>query len=171
MISCVFASLTFVIFVHVQLSKGKTQYPFSKSPGNVQSISFHPSRPFLFVVTQQHVKVFHLIEQKMVKKLMSGCKWLSSIDIHPSGDHVIVGSYDRRVVWFDMDLSSTPYKTLKFHEKAVRNVQFHRYVPIFNTRIVFLSNILVRDVGGILSWPRPRTTAACTSSTPWSTGT
>ena len=24
-----------------------------------------------------------------------------------------------RVVWFDLDLSSTPYKTLKFHEKAI----------------------------------------------------
>ena len=34
----------------------------------------------------------------------------------------------RRVVWFDLDLSSTPYKTLKFHEKAVRCVQFHKYV-------------------------------------------
>jgi ribosome biogenesis protein ERB1 len=100
--------------------------PFAKSPGKVQAVSFHPSRPFLFVVTQQHVKVFHLVEQTLVKKLMSGCKWLSSLDVHPSGDHVIVGSYERRVVWFDFDLSSAPYKTLKFHEKAVRNIQFHK---------------------------------------------
>jgi ribosome biogenesis protein ERB1 len=64
----------------------------------------------------------------MIKKLLSGCKWLSSIDIHPSGDHVILGSYDRRVVWFDLDLSSTPYKTLKYHEKAIRSVQYHRYI-------------------------------------------
>lgn len=83
--------------------------------------------PFFFVVTQQHIKVFHLVEQKLIKRLLSGCKWLSSIDIHPSGDHVILGSYDRRVVWFDMDLSSTPYKTLKFHEKAIRSVKFHRF--------------------------------------------
>lgn len=109
-----------------QLSKGKTQFPFSKSPGKVQALSFHPSRPYIFVVTQQHVKLFHLVEQKLVKKLVSGCKWLSSIDVHPSGDHVIVGSYDRRVVWFDLDLSSTPYKTLKFHEKAVRSLQYHK---------------------------------------------
>jgi ribosome biogenesis protein ERB1 len=111
-----------------QVSKGKSQFPFVKSPGKVQAVSFHPSRPYIFVVTQQHVKVFHLVEQKLVKKLISGCKWLSSIDVHPSGDHVIVGSYDRRVVWFDLDLSSTPYKTLKFHEKAVRGVQYHRCV-------------------------------------------
>ena len=79
-----------------QLSKGKTQCPFTRTPGTVQSLSFHPSRPFLFVATQTAVKVYHLIEQRMVKKLMSGCKWISSIDMHPSGDHVIIGSYDRR---------------------------------------------------------------------------
>ena len=80
----------------------------------------------LNVIVSYIGKVFHLIEQKLVKRLLSNCKWLSSLDIHPSGDHVLVGSYDRRVVWFDLDLSSTPYKTLKFHEMAVRNVQFHK---------------------------------------------
>lgn len=54
----------------------------------------------------------------LVKKLISGCKWISCIDVHPSGDHLIVGSYDRRVAWFDLDLSSTPYKTLKYHTKV-----------------------------------------------------
>lgn len=118
------------VSVH-QVSKGKSQYPFKKkSPGSVQCISFHPSRPFLFVATQQHVKVYNLVEQKMVKRLLSGCKWISSIDVHPSGDHVIIGSYDRRVVWFDLDLASTPYKTLKFHEKAVRGVEYHRRYPL-----------------------------------------
>ena len=117
------------VAVH-QLSKGKTQHPFKKSPGRVQTVCFHPSRPFLIVVTQVHVKLYHLIEQRQMKKLMSNCKWLSSIDVHSSGDHLIVGSYDRRVVWFDLDLSSTPYKTLKFHEKAVRAVKFHRRYPL-----------------------------------------
>lgn len=113
-----------------QLSKAKSQSPFTKSPGNVQAVCFHPSRPYIFVATQQHVKLYHLVEQKMIKKLLTGCKWLSSIDIHPSGDHVIVGSYDRRVVWFDLDLSSTPYKTLKYHEKAIRDVRYHKKYPL-----------------------------------------
>jgi hypothetical protein len=46
------------------MSKAKSQSPFNKSPGNVQDICFHPSRPYLFIATQQHVKVFHLVEQK-----------------------------------------------------------------------------------------------------------
>ena len=117
------------ITVH-QLSKARSQTPFSKSPGSVQALCFHPSRPYLFVATQQHVKVYHLVEQKIVKKIITGCKWLSSIDIHPSGDHIILGSYDRRVVWLDLDMSATPYKTLKYHEKAIRGVNFHTKYPL-----------------------------------------
>lgn len=30
------------------------------------------------------------------------------------GDNVIVGSYDQRLCWFDLDLSVKPYKTLRF---------------------------------------------------------
>lgn len=39
-----------------------------------------------------------------------GVKWISSMAIHRSGDHVLTGSYDRRVCWMDLDLSSKPYK-------------------------------------------------------------
>jgi ribosome biogenesis protein ERB1 len=84
----------------------------------------------LFVATQQHVRIYHLVEQKLVKKLLTGSKWISSLDVHPSGDHVIIGSYDRRVIWFDLDLASTPYKTLKYHEKAVRDVKYHHKYPL-----------------------------------------
>ncbi|OLQ04452.1 Ribosome biogenesis protein BOP1 [Symbiodinium microadriaticum] len=44
---------------------------------------------------------------------------------HPTGDHVVVGSYDRRVVWWDLDFAKTPYKTLQYHDKAVRCATFH----------------------------------------------
>jgi ribosome biogenesis protein ERB1 len=40
-----------------QLSKAKTQFPFTKTTGRVQAVNFHPTRPFIFVTTQQHVKV------------------------------------------------------------------------------------------------------------------
>ena len=30
-----------------------------------------------------------------------------------TGDNVIIGSYDRRLCWFDNDLSTKPYKTLR----------------------------------------------------------
>ena len=43
---------------------------------------------------------------------MTYAKWLSPIDVHPGGDNLIIGSYDSRLSWFDLDLSTKPYKTL-----------------------------------------------------------
>lgn len=40
------------------------------------------------------------------------------MDVHPSGDHLIVGGYDRKLTWFDMDLSDKPYKVLKYVSPA-----------------------------------------------------
>jgi len=120
------------VLIH-QLSKAISQQPFGKVKkgfGEIQCACFHPTKPFLFVASIQHVRVYHLIKQSMVKRLLSGCRWISSIDIHPSGDHVIIGSLDRRMCWFDLDLSNTPYKTLKYHERAIRSVGFHRRYPL-----------------------------------------
>jgi ribosome biogenesis protein ERB1 len=117
------------VLIH-QLSKGNSQQPFSKAKGEAQVACFHPNKPFLFVASQQHVRVYHLVKQAMVKRLISGCRWISSLDVHPSGDHLIVGSLDRRAVWFDLDLSHTPYKTLKYHERALRDVTYHHRYPL-----------------------------------------
>lgn len=42
------------VLVH-QLSKGASQNPFRKNRGRVVRVLFHPSKPFFFVATQQHV--------------------------------------------------------------------------------------------------------------------
>jgi len=36
------------------------------------------------------------------------------MDVHTSGDHLIVGGYDRKLCWFDLDLSEKPYKILRY---------------------------------------------------------
>lgn len=117
------------VLIH-QVSKRSTQNPFTKSVGQVQAVLFHPSKPFFFHATQRHVRIYNLVKQAMVKKLSSGVKWISSMAVHPSGDHLIIGSYDRRLCWFDLDLSSMPFKTLKYHEKAVRSVAYHAKYPL-----------------------------------------
>jgi ribosome biogenesis protein ERB1 len=58
---------------------------------------------------------------------------VSCLAVHPSGDHVLVGSYDRRVVWFDLDRGGMPFKTLKYHTHALRSVGFHRAYPLMAT--------------------------------------
>ena len=101
------------------------------SGDSVQAARFHPNKPFLFVATKTAVKIFHLTQQKLVKTLQTGCKWISDIDVHPSGDHVILGSCDKRVSWFDLDLGAKPFKTLRYHDRAVRKTRFHPRFPLF----------------------------------------
>jgi ribosome biogenesis protein ERB1 len=116
-----------------QLSKGRTQMPFKRQIGQVQCVSFHPSKPIFFVATQRHVRIYNLMSQNLLKKLQSGSKWISSINVHPGGDHIVTTSYDRRVCWFDLDLSASPYKTLRYHSNAVRSSSFHRSYPLLAT--------------------------------------
>lgn len=114
-----------------QMSRQKSVRPFTKMTGSVQQVAFHPFKPILFVATQRYVKVYDLAKQMLIKKLMTNVQWVSSIDVHPGGDNLIIGSYDSRLSWFDLDLSSKPYKTLKHHKKSIRNVAFHKKYPLF----------------------------------------
>lgn len=94
--------------------------------------------------------MYDLMKQELIKTLNPGLKWISSLDVHPLGgewpcgdgiqiyiltlspsDNLIVGSYDRRLVWHDLDLSSTPYKTLRYHSRALRQVAFSPVYPLF----------------------------------------
>jgi ribosome biogenesis protein ERB1 len=118
------------VWIH-QLGRRHSQAPFKKVRGKVQMVLFHPMKPHFFVAvsstsihvvihltfsrqTQQYVRVYNLSEQKLLKTLTPGIKWVSSMDVHPSGDHLIVGGYDRKLCWFDLELSDKPYKILRY---------------------------------------------------------
>ncbi|CAL9193902.1 ribosome biogenesis protein BOP1 homolog [Musa acuminata AAA Group] len=118
------------ILIH-QLSKKHTQNPFKKLHGLPVSAVFHPTRSIFFISTKKNIRVYDLLKQKLVKKLETGVREISSIAIHPGGDNVIVGSKDGKMCWFDMDLSSKSYKTLKTHPKDITNIAFHRSYPLF----------------------------------------
>ncbi|KYR03117.1 WD40 repeat-containing protein [Tieghemostelium lacteum] len=113
------------------LSKRASQTPFRKSKTPNQVTKFHPTKPIFFVADQNIVRVYDLLKQELIKKLISGCRYISSIDIHPLGDNVILGGYDKRVFWFDLDLSVRPYKILNYHTQAVRKVIYHPQLPLF----------------------------------------
>ena len=120
------------VLIH-QLSRHRTQAPFRRaSKGSaVQRAVFHPSKPVLFVATQRYVRVYDLAAQSLSRTLAPGFRWISSLAIHASGDHVLVGSYDRKIAWFDLDLATRPFKILRYHAKAVRAVAFHPRYPLF----------------------------------------
>lgn len=113
------------------LSKHLSQIPFRRLPGLAQAAHFHPSRPLFFVATQRSIRCYDLQRQELVKTIQPGARWISNFDIHPGGDNLIVGSYDRRLLWHDLDLSNRPFKTMRFHSEAIRAVKYHRGLPLF----------------------------------------
>lgn len=113
------------------VSKHLTQIPFRKLAGLAQAAHFHPSRPLFFVATQRMVRCYDLQRLELIKTIQPGARWISSFDVHAGGDNLVVGSYDRRLVWHDLELSTRPYKTMRFHPKAIRAVRYHRDLPLF----------------------------------------
>jgi WD40 repeat protein len=85
--------------------------------------------------------------QVLSKKLLAGTTTVSSLAIHPGGDNLIVGAADRKLAWFDMDLSTKPYKTVTSHQKALQSVCFHRSHPLFAS---------ASDDGTVRPWLSPR---------------
>ncbi|CAN8286378.1 unnamed protein product [Cochlearia groenlandica] len=115
-----------------QLSKKITQKVPFKIRGLPVCALFHPNRHYFFIATRKNVRVYNLKKiDEPIKKLETGMREISSMAIHPGGDNLIVGSKEGKTCWFDMDLSSKPYKTLKNHPKDIANVAFHRSYPLF----------------------------------------
>ena len=122
---------TTAVAIHT-LSKHLTQFPFRRLKGLPQTARFHPSKPIFFVATQRMIRSYDLSRQVLLKVLQPGARWISSFDVHPGGDNLIVGSYDKRLLWHDMELDTRPYKTLRYHQKAIRTVKFHQGgLPLF----------------------------------------
>ena len=96
--------------------------PFKRTKGMPSRVEFHPTKPYFYVATQRYVRVYDLQKQALKQKLMTGVQHVSSIAVHPGGDNIICGSYDKRFCWFDTDLSTRPYRVLRSHTKAVRCV-------------------------------------------------
>ncbi|KFK37303.1 hypothetical protein AALP_AA4G239700 [Arabis alpina] len=115
-----------------QISKKLTHKLPYKIRGLPVCTVFHPSRSIIFIATRKNVRVYDLLKDGVpIKKLETGMREISSMAIHPGGDNLIVGSKEGKMCWFDMDLSSKPYKTLKNHPKDITNVAFHRSYPLF----------------------------------------
>lgn len=81
------------VLVH-QLSRRASQNPFRRNRGRVAAVAFHPGKPFFAVATRTHVRLYNLAKQALAKKLVAG-GGVTCLAMHPSGDHVIVGSEAR----------------------------------------------------------------------------
>lgn len=82
-----------------QLSRFSSQNPFRKNRGRVTCTSFHPTKPWFLVATQNNVRIYNLAKQTLIKKLLAGGGVVTSISVHSSGDHVLLGTEDNRCLW------------------------------------------------------------------------
>jgi WD40 repeat protein len=96
-----------------------------RTKNKIERSLFHPTKPILFLVTRTHVFLFDIKNQSVIKKLLSGCKIITSAQVHPNGDHLILGTADRKLVWFDLDSGDKPYKKIRLHDQTMSAVTFH----------------------------------------------
>ncbi|ETN69112.1 BOP1NT domain protein [Necator americanus] len=120
------------VYIH-QLSRARSQCPFTKRKGYVQTVVFHPILPRLFVATKIHVRVYDLGRCQLVKKCITGIKHISVIFPDVQGENLFVGGLDRKFAWLDLQLSNKPWKTFKHHKSAIRGVAYHKRYPLLAT--------------------------------------
>jgi len=124
-----FLTQTTSLLIH-KLSINISQQPFNKHLGEIQDICFHPSRPYLIIATKQWLRMYNLSKQTLLKKMKATTANISSFDIHPDGNNILIGCYDSHVFWFDSNQSKRPFQNLRYHKKAVRTVRFHKKKPL-----------------------------------------
>ncbi|KAF8822260.1 putative ribosome biogenesis protein BOP1 [Cardiosporidium cionae] len=114
----------------------------SSSHGKVQAVSFHPSKPWFFAAYHQEVRFVDLQRksravtedtatgQEQRSHKFIGVEQISCFDIHPKGEHFIVGGANRRLTWFDMELSNKPFKIFRYHKEGITGARFHNLYPL-----------------------------------------
>lgn len=128
------ASLSSRISVH-QLTRRATQLPFRRLGGSTpRAISFYPKQPSFAIATDRSVRIYDLVRQQLTRRLQPSIRHISGMAVHHSGDHVLIGSLDRAVQWFDLDGSSAPLRSLQQPAPA-RAVAFSPHFPLFATAL------------------------------------
>ncbi|VDD84875.1 unnamed protein product [Enterobius vermicularis] len=111
----------------------KSQAPFARIKGVVTGVMFHPTLPHFFVSTRQYVRIYDLKKCQLVKKVMTGSRWLSCMTIDIYGANLFLGGLDRVFSWVDLDLSNKPWKSFRHHRAAVRSIARHQKYPLLAT--------------------------------------
>ena len=69
-------------------------------------------QPLFFVASQNHVRVYNLVKQQLVRKLLGGAGRFTSLALHPTGDHVLTGA----VPFVPVTACSCPLLSLQHNE-------------------------------------------------------
>jgi ribosome biogenesis protein ERB1 len=66
----------------------------------------------------------------MVRKFVSNLNTIVNISLHKGGDAIIAGTKDGKVGWFQLDMSTEPFKIMDYHGDKMKAVNFHQAYPL-----------------------------------------
>ena len=118
------------VFIH-SLTKMTHQLPISHIKGNANCISFHPNKPFFIVATNSNIFIYNLQKQELIRKFISNLNTITKISLHKNGNDLIAGDKSGKVAWFQLELSSKPYKLMDYHQDKIKAIDFNNNYPLF----------------------------------------
>ena len=118
------------VYIH-SLTKMTHQLPISHIKGNANCISFHPNKPYFIVATNSNIFVYNLQKQELIRKFISNLNTINKISIHKNGNDLIAGDKSGKVAWFQLELSSKPFKLMDYHQDKIKAVEFNNNFPLF----------------------------------------
>ena len=118
------------VYIH-SLTKMTHQLPISHIKGNANCISFHPNKPYFIVATNSNIFVYNLQKQELSRKFISNLNTINRISIHKNGNDLIAGDKSGKVAWFQLELSSKPFKLMDYHQDKIKSVEFNNSFPLF----------------------------------------
>lgn len=97
----------------------------------IERVAFNPRLPQMLVMTRIYLYVYDLKKQERVKRLITGSQTLSCLATHPTGTHLLLGSGDHMLYWYDLEWKDLPYRKMKVHAGAVNACRFSAHFKLF----------------------------------------
>jgi len=114
-----------------QLSRHRSQIPFSRASVNVTRIAFHPRKQLFYICTQSRIRIYSLTEKKLKANVrLNSTEHISCMAVHPSGEHFVVGSFTNKLTWVEMEYTARPLTLRNLHQGAIRSVSIHPKYPL-----------------------------------------
>ncbi|KAL7711945.1 Ribosome biogenesis protein BOP1-like protein [Entamoeba marina] len=132
-LSCIFGSSSRNYCVIHHIPSKKSQNPLKSLKGTVQHCIFHTSSPEIIVSTLNKIAIVDLQKNVTRKRLTVSTRCITNIALHPSGDHLLVSTFESKCIWFDLQAADEPYKVMKLHSGPCRSVAYHPSYPLFAT--------------------------------------
>ncbi|KAK2958750.1 putative Ribosome biogenesis protein bop1 [Blattamonas nauphoetae] len=118
------------LYIH-NIATRKTAQPSNKRK-LVRCGMFHPAKQQYFVAYLKHIEIHSLDKTDSVRKLRGTMTNITSMCIHPTGDHLIASSAEGKISWYDLNSDSNlPFRVLAASSTQFYRVSFHPAYPLF----------------------------------------